>query len=269
MRNLRLFAMLVLASLAAVSFTSCGSDDDNGFDYDNLESCTWEQLSSKANFLSNFPKLDGTFSDESVVLNTNTGDREADMVMFTYNISNGDLDSYIQKLADNKFCVNRIGVLFADKVANGCQYSLEYEEGTFIFIATKYLNSSDYETAFENYQERLANSTPTNATWEDVVSEYGWLNNLPAPDFNFTNYRVVEDDEIALTGEFSATSLESYAKKLEADGFVEMPETSRSMFKKEFGDGGYYFVTMNEVMIDFRDFTNTDNDEIVVSDWRD
>ena len=26
--------------------------------------------------------------------------------------------------------------------------------------------------------------------------------------------------------------------------------------KKELGDGGYYIVTMNEVMIDFRDFTN-------------
>ena len=107
----------------------------------------------------------------------------------------------------------------------------------------------------EDYEERLANSTPTNATWEDVVSEYGWLSNIPAPDFHFTNYRVVEDNEIALTGDFSAY-LASYAEKLKDAGFVEMPETSGTMFKKEFGDGGYYIVTMNEVMIDFRDFTN-------------
>ncbi len=257
MRKLRLLATIAIALLATFSFNSCGSDND-GIDYDNLESCTWEQLSSKANFLSNFPKLDGTFSDGSVILNTTYGEeKEADMVVFTYNISSNELDSYIQKLADNKFCVTRLGNYFlADKVDNNHQYSLQYTDGLFTIMATKYLNSSDYETLFEDYQERLANSTPTNATWEDVVSEYGWLNNIPAPDFNFTNYRVVEDDEIALTGEFSATSLESYAQKLEADGFVEMPETSRSMFRKDVDAGGYYFVTMNDVMIDFRDFTN-------------
>ena len=257
MKKLRFLSLLAMTLLASMTFTSCGSDDDNGFDYDNLESCTWEQLSKKASFLSAYPQLDGTFSDGSVILNTPYDGKESDMVTFTYNLSSNELDSYIQKLADNKFCVTRLGNYFlADKVDNNHQYSLQYTDGLFTIMATKYLNSSDYETLFEDYQERLANSTPTNATWEDVVSEYGWLNNIPAPDFNFTNYRVVEDDEIALTGEFSATSLESYAQKLEAAGFVEMPETSRSMFKKEFGDGGYYFVTMNEVMIDFRDFTN-------------
>ena len=257
MRKLRLFAMLVLASLAAVSFTSCGSDDDNGFDYDNYESCTWEQLSSKATFLSAYPQLDGTFSDGSVILNTPYEDsKESDMVMFTYNISSNDLDAYIQKLADNKFCVTRLGnYLLADKVDNNHQYSFQYIDGLFTIMAIKFLNSSDYENALEDYEERLANSTPTNATWEDVVSEYGWLSNIPAPDFHFTNYRVVEDNEIALTGDFSAY-LASYAEKLKDAGFVEMPETSGTMFKKEFGDGGYYIVTMNEVMIDFRDFTN-------------
>lgn len=255
MKKLRLLALLAMALLASVSFISCDTDGGED-DFDNLENCTWDQLSKKASFLSTFPELGGTFSDGSVILNTNIGEREADMVMFTYNISNNNLDSYIQKLADNKFCVTRMGeVLLADKVANDHQYSLECVEGTFIFMAEKFLISSDYEIALEDYQERLENSTPTNATWEDVVSEYEWLNNLPAPDFRFTNYRLVSSDEVALTGSFSASSRETYAQQLEAAGFKEMPNTDRAMFKKEFEDGGYYVITMNEAMVDFRDFT--------------
>ncbi len=255
MKKLRLLALLAMALLASVSFISCGSDNCDD-DFDNLENCTWNQLSKKASFLSAFPELEGTFSDGSVILNTNIEEREADMVMFTYNISSNDLDSYIQKLADNKFCVTRMGeLLLTYKVANGYQYSLKYVEENFIFMAEKFLISSDYEIALEDYLESLENSTQVNASWEDVVSENEWLNNMPAPEFRFTNYRLVASDEVALTGSFSASSRETYAQQLEAAGFKEMPNTDRAMFKKEFEDGGYYVVTMNEAMVDFRDFT--------------
>lgn len=255
MKKLRLLTLLAMALLASVSFISCGSDNCDD-DFDNLENCTWNQLSKKASFLSAFPELEGTFSDGSVILNTNIEEREADMVMFTYNISSNDLDSYIQKLADNKFCVTRMGeLLLTYKVANGYQYSLEYVEENFIFMAEKFLISSDYEIALEDYLESLENATQVNASWEDVVSENEWLNNMPAPEFRFTNYRLVASDEVALTGSFSASSRETYAQQLEAAGFKEMPNTDRAMFKKEFEDGGYYVVTMNEAMVDFRDFT--------------
>ncbi len=269
MKKLKLFAMIAAASLVSVSFNSCGDDDDDVNNYDAFDSCTWDELSKEGDFLSAFPKLEGTFSDGSVLFDQNNGDgKKADMASFTYELSQDKLDSYVQKLGENKFCLQHYGDYFmAYKVENGHQYTIQYSSGLFSIIGLKFLDNSDYEEALKDYEENLENMTPTDATWSDVADEIEWLKNLPAPDCRFTNYRIVDDNEVALTGSFSLVSRETYAQKLEADGFVEQPNTSRTMFKKDVDGGGYYFVTMNDVMIDFRDFTNTDNDAIVVEDW--
>lgn len=269
MKKLKLFAMIVAASLVSVSFNSCGDDDDDVNNYDAFDSCTWDDLANKASFLSAYPKLDGKFSDASILLDQKYGEgQKADMVSFTYELSQDKLEFYIPKLGDNKFCSQHYGDYFlAYKVENGLEYTMQYSSGLFTVMAIKFLNNSDYEEALKDYEENLENMTPTNATWADVADEIEWLKNLPAPDCRFTNYRIVDDNEVALTGSFSLVSRETYAQKLEAAGFVEQPNTSRTMFKKDVDGGGYYFVTMNDVMIDFRDFTNTDNDAIVVEDW--
>ena len=257
MKKLKLFAMIVAASLVSVSFNSCGDDDDDVNNYDAFDSCTWSDLANKASFLSAYPKLDGKFSDASILLDQYYGDgQKADLVSFSYEISSDQLDSYAQELQNNKFCVERLGAfMLAEKIENGRQYSLQCSDGLFSIMSLKYQNDADYQEALEEYQQRLENATPTNATWADVTKEYEWLKELPAPDCRFTNYRIVDDNEVALTGSFSLVSRETYAQKLEADGFVEQPNTSRTMFKKDVETGGYYFVTMNDVMIDFRNFT--------------
>lgn len=259
MKNIRLFAMIAIASLVSISFNSCDDDDDNDINkYDVFDSCTWDELSKEAKFLSTFPELEGTFYDGSVLLDQSyEEDKQADMVAFSYDIPSDKLDSYIQELEKNKFCIQRLGSYFlANKVENGYEYTIQCSEELFTILAIKYLNNDDYEYELEKYQERLENATPSNATWTDVANENEWLKELPAPTFRFSQYKVVSDDEIAITGKFSLVSLETYAQQLEAADFVEMPNTSRSTFKKEVETGGYYIVTMNEVMIDYRNFTD-------------
>ncbi|MCQ2210446.1 MAG: hypothetical protein MJZ34_09150 [Paludibacteraceae bacterium] len=259
MKKLRFFAMMIVASLLSVSFTSCGDDDDDDTinNYEDYDSCTWDDLSKKASILSVFPKLNGTFKDGSVLLDQNYGDgKKADLVSFSYDASSDVLDSYAQKLQDKKFYIQRYGVVFsAFKVENGYEYAFQCIDGLFTISAIKYLNEEDYEYELEQYKERLENSTPSNATWSDVVKENVWLNDIPAPSFRFAQYRLESEKEVAITGQFSLTNLELYAQQLEAAGFVEMANSSRSSFKKDVSNGGYYYITMNEVMIDYRNFT--------------
>lgn len=258
MKKLKLFAMIAAASLVSVSFNSCGDDDDDVNNYDAFDSCTWDELSKEGDFLSAFPKLEGSFSDGSVLLNTNYDEsQKADMASFTYELSQDKLDSYVQKLGENKFCSQHYGDYFlAYKVENGHQYTIQYSSGLFTVMAIKFLDNSDYEEAMKDYEENLENMTPTNATWADIANESEWLKELPAPSFRFSQYSNKNGNEVVLTGQFSSADLEAYAQQLEAAGFVAMDNSSRSSFKKDLEDGGYFMVIKNEVVIQYLYYPN-------------
>mgnify|MGYP003295031686 FL=1 len=178
-------------------------------------------------------------------------------IHMVFNMDKKDINSYLQKLADNKFLVSSLGndYFLAYKVADGYQYSFQYSGGMVVLLAQKFNNDEEYQEALKDYQENLENQGPVNVVWDDVLKEADWLKNFPAPSGTFSKY-VVGYNSMVLQGGFSAEYLEKYAQQLEAAGFVEMPNSSRTSFKKDLDNGGYYYVVMNEVMINFYDYSD-------------
>lgn len=260
MKAIRFLALLAMAAMFSVSFNSCNliDDDDPVNKYDDFDECTWNDLSKEAKFMSAYPELEGTFTDGSVLLNTAYGNvSDADYVTFQYEMQEAVINSYLQKLADNKFLVSRLGndYFLAYKVADGYQYSFQYSGGMVVLLAQKFNNDEEYQEALKDYQENLENQGPVNVVWDDVLKEADWLKNFPAASGTFSKY-VVGYNSMVLQGGFSAEYLEKYAQQLEAAGFVEMPNSSRTSFKKDLDNGGYYYVVMNEVMINFYDYSD-------------
>lgn len=259
MKKMRFLALLAMAAMVSVSFIACDlTDDDPVNGLEDIDECTWAELSQKAKFLSAFPELEGKFSDASILLNTVYSQyQNADYVIFNYEIQKSQLDAYSQKLVDDKFVVQNLGGYFwANKIVDGYSYIFQCSDGFFTIVAFKFTNDEEYNASLEQYQENLKNMGSVNISWTDAVAEVEWLKEIPALTGTFSQIRVVDEYEVALMGDFSEEYREAYAKQLEDAGFVNQIPNTLTSFKKDIEGGGYYFITMNEVMIDFRNFTN-------------